>query len=106
MNVSISVSGAGDILQGVHDKLSSAIERGAQMVADSARDMCPVDTGTLKASINVTSSAMSAQINADTDYAGYVEFGTSKTAPQPYLVPSLINSAEAVMEEIARTLSE
>lgn len=106
MNINISVSGAEDILQGVHDKLSSAIECGAQIAADAARNMCPVDTGTLKSSINVTGSDMSARINADTDYAGYVEFGTSKTAPQPYLVPALINSAGAITEEIARALSE
>ncbi len=34
------------------------------------------------------------------DYAGHLEFGTSKMAARPFLRPSLLNNAEAIKQRI------
>jgi HK97 gp10 family phage protein len=62
-----------------------AVERGAKMRA-------PVDTGNLRSSINTTLSVsgdtVSAEVGAEANYAAYVELGTWKMAPQPFLGPA------------------
>lgn len=106
MNIKISVSGMPDILSDAERKITAAVERGAQTVCAAAKEMCPVDTGTLKNSISAEADKMSASVSANTDYAAYVEFGTSRAAAQPYLVPALLQNTDAVMAEIAAALSE
>lgn len=59
-----------------------------QWVTVSQRDV-GVDTGQLRARINVTAItgsgvAGTADIQADTPYAGYHEYGNRYTAPNPY----------------------
>ena len=96
MNISISVnSNTGDIsslVQKITDRLPQAIMAGAEAVADTARGMCPVDTGTLKGSIDVSGNGNSAEVFAEADYAVYVEFGTYKMAAQPFLAPALTST--------------
>ena len=66
-----------------------------------AKDMCPVDTGRLRASITHETGEDSVIIGTNVEYAGYVELGTSKQDPQPYLVPSLQNHISEI-ERIIR----
>ena len=105
MNISISVNlNAGDInslVQKITDRLPQAIMAGAEAVADSARGMCPVDTGTLKGSIDVSGNGNSAEVFAGADYAAYVELGTYKMAAQPFLVPALAAAEGAVISAIS-----
>lgn len=65
-------------------------------VADTkstARRNAPVDTGLLRSSISGQTSAARSQVtgevNASADYATYVEHGTSRMAPQPYMRPAV-----------------
>lgn len=105
MSINISVSGGWNFTDGIEEHVARAIEEGARVVCESAKEMCPVDTGALRASINVTETDNGALVSADTNYAAYVEFGTSKTAPQPYLVPALLQNRDAVMAAIADALT-
>lgn len=105
MRVNITYTGSlSDIAAGIEAAVAEAVAAGAETAADNARGVCPVDTGTLRDSIAVTQSGTSAQISANTDYAAYVEFGTSKMAAQPYLVPSLLGNENAIISAIAASL--
>lgn len=88
------------------EQLGVIMEAAAQAVCDSAKSMCPVDTGALRSSINVSVNGNRAEISADTDYASYVEFGTSKMAPRPYLVPALLQNREAIITAAADVITD
>ena len=65
---------------------SSVIKsRIARAIAAKARVLCPVKTGNLRSKI--VAGKNSVEVNAD--YAGVVEFGTSKRAAQPFLRPAI-----------------
>ena len=78
-----------------------------------AQDLVPVDTGTLLNSIDAK-IVMKKEVPtiicvADTDYAEYVEYGTSKQVAQPYFMPALMAAFEAAIpiwesEEITEIL--
>ncbi len=58
-------------------------------------------SGRLQSSINVQPGGNTAVISADTEYAVFVEFGTSKMAAQPYLAAlyqtrNIVAIAEAI----------
>jgi len=63
-------------------------------VYDISQDLVPVDTGDLKASGKVEKIpggyrlVYSAKNRSGQDYAGYVEYGTSRTPAQPYVNPA------------------
>lgn len=106
MNVSITYdNGLAEIAQRIEGSLGEIIAAGAEAVSQSAKSMCPVDTGALRDSISVSAEGNRAEISANTDYAAYVEFGTSKMAPQPYLVPSLIGNSGAVTSAMADAIA-
>ena len=59
----------------------------------AAKDRCPVDTGRLRSSITWRlgrdSQGLLGIVGTNVTYAPYVEFGTARTAAQPYLRPAL-----------------
>lgn len=69
------------------------LERRALQVERAAKQLCPVDTGRLRASINhrleADGQGLVAIIGSDVEYAPYVEFGTRYMRAQPYLRPAL-----------------
>lgn len=77
--------------------LSNQIERALIAIgitAEShAKDLCPVDTGRLRNSIThaVEMGEQAVYIGTNVEYAGYVELGTSRMKPQPYLKPAVVN---------------
>jgi HK97 gp10 family phage protein len=65
-----------------------------ERVKAAAAAMAPVQTGTLKSSIQYDLSEthggdLMVIIGSNLRYAGFVEYGTSKMAAQPYLRPAL-----------------
>lgn len=54
-----------------------------------AKMLCPVDTGNLRNSITHDTDDKTAYIGTNVYYAPYVEMGTSKTDPQPFLQPAV-----------------
>src|SRR4051812_6785687 len=60
----------------------------AEELLHTAEQLAPVLTGELRASGRVEKSGLTATVIFDSDHAGYVEYGTSDTAPQPYLNPA------------------
>lgn len=77
------------------------------LVYSLSQDLVPVDTGDLKASGRVQSVSggykliYDAKNSSGISYAGFVEYGTSRTRAQPYLTPA----AEAALGMLAKNLN-
>ncbi len=70
-----------------------AVRKAGRETVRIARELVPVDTGFLRASIVLTPTIESGGFaeggaEAQAFYSGYVEFGTSRQAPQPYMRPA------------------
>ena len=61
-----------------------------------ANELVPVKTGFLKSSIQVLIEGDNIVVGAFAPYAGFVEFGTSKMPPKPYLRPAVQEQAETL----------
>lgn len=73
----------------------------ATLIVKEAKRRVPVDTGDLKRSIHKTGGAREgAGVVADMPYAGFVEYGTSRTRPQPYLGPAFAMYRKDYIEDL------
>ena len=93
-------------------KASYEVTRRAQIVvrktaADieaSGKRNAPVDTGHLRGSISTTISigGMSAEIGPTASYGAYVEFGTRRMSPQPFMRPAADQHFPEFEEAVSR----
>lgn len=87
-DISRAAASTGQRAQLVVRKTALDIER-------TAKNMVPVDTGNLKGSIGHSdlrtvgrSGSMAVEIGPTANYGEFVELGTSRMAPQPYMGPA------------------
>lgn len=71
-----------------------------------AKYLCPVDDGTLRASINSRVEGDVGIVGTNVEYAIYQEFGTIKMGAQPFLFPALEMNRENIKKDIAQALKE
>lgn len=73
-------------------ELPKAIRRGLLRIGAAAegyaKDLCPVDTGRLRASITHKADETTAYIGTNVEYGKYVELGTKRHRAQPFLQPA------------------
>src|SRR5579883_1482086 len=85
-------------------RASQAVRKAAFDIEARAKAVVPVRTGNLKNSIQTTiESELSTVVGTAVHYAPYVEFGTRRMAPRPYLGPAaeaVRPSFEAAMKEL------
>ncbi|GEM_PF-793134 len=104
---------AADLAQGSDDirQVLLPVQRkwAGEMVRE-ARRIVPVRTGRLRHSIRVGPDreagrvgASVATIIADAPYAGFVEFGTVRMAPRPYLGPAISKYARRYRDDLIDT---
>lgn len=67
---------------------SAAVAKTALGIEASAKALTPVDTGNLRNSISSDVKTLSAEIGPTADYGVYLELGTSRMGPQPYMNPA------------------
>lgn len=70
----------------------TTIKEGCTSIQAQAKELCPVDSGNLRDSINTKYNDMSFEhegyVYAGMSYAPYVELGTRSMAPQPFMYPA------------------
>lgn len=71
-----------------------------QLVVDTARELCPVETGFLQDSIDYYIEGNTLVVEASADYADFVEYGTVKQDPQPFLETAIALSEEEIMDTV------
>lgn len=52
---------------------------------EAAKGRAPVETGALRDSISAQADGLTARVYTDCPYAAAVEFGTARSAPQPFM---------------------
>lgn len=99
----------------IKDKLSwgitKALMKSASLVCEKAKEIVPVRTGKLKGSIDFDyvkseGDTYYIEMGSDLNYAGFVELGTVKQNPKPYLVPALQNSISEILNIIEKGITE
>lgn len=134
MEVSIKIKNVDSLinrLEKLENKLdkSEILKKIAEKIKATAKELCPVDTGKLKNSIDYRIKENSAEIYTNVHYAPYVEFGTGRRGDgsypyqdeidinlgygyingqfaQPYLYPALKLSEEEILKEFKNKLKE
>jgi len=93
------------------DALPEAIEAALTAIGLTAetyaKEICPVDTGRLRNSITnaVDSGDQSVYIGTNVEYAAFVELGSSRQRPKPYLKPAATEHGDeyrAIAEQALR----
>lgn len=106
-----------NIIPGLRKDLRARAERvlteNALAVASIAAQLCPVDTGNLRASIAVETYAghragygVAKAVVAGAPYAAFVEFGTSRSAAQPFLTPAFEAVRPRLEKQLARIFAK
>lgn len=76
----------------IGSRVEAVVRAGAARIESGAKTRAPVDTGFLRGSIGydvtVADTFVEAVIGPTADYAAFVELGTSRMAPQPFMGPS------------------
>lgn len=118
--VKVSVQGGDKIardLKAMDDAASSVLMQGAkaggQIALNDARQHCPVDTGALKASLDlseVSATKTKATVKVDYDkslkYGTHVELGARGRPANPFLRNAVDNNQDRINEEIVSEISK
>ena len=70
-----------------------ALEQIGLIAERYAKELCPVDTGRLRNSISHARDGDEVVIGTNVEYAPYVELGTRRMSPRPFLKPAAENHA-------------
>lgn len=72
------------------EEVNKALVKLGAKIESSAKNLCPVDTGALRASLYFQmNSDTELQVGDGKEYGIYLEKGTSRQKPQPFLMPAV-----------------
>lgn len=80
----------------VREELRRKNAQAGALVEAEAKRKCPVDQGILQASITHQADETGAVVGTNVNYGKFVELGTTHQNPQPFLVPALRESEDAL----------
>lgn len=78
----------------LHSNADILARETAARIVEVEQSLVPVDTGALRDSIhverlgNASYNVIAGDLNADVDYAVYIEYGRSDSAAQPFVTPA------------------
>lgn len=84
--------------------IRSALREIGERAVKYATDIVPVRTGNLRSSIAYDADDSQVIIGSDVPYASYVEEGTYRMRPRPYLRPAIVNHLDEYREVIRRAM--
>ena len=84
---------------------AATVEAGAGMQSE-ARDLAPVDTGTLVKSIQFRMAGDLAIVKVGAGYGAFVEFGTTRQRPQPYFTPAFVKTQQNYARALRKILAD
>lgn len=92
----------------VKKRATDAVNKTAKKVENTARQLAPLGpTGELRRSIETTSTgAARAEVGPTVRYGAFVEFGTYKDSPQPYMGPAVDQHGGDLVDEIENLIGE
>lgn len=86
------------------------VKKTAKDIEGTAKKLAPVDTGFLRSGIKtsdlrkVSQDTPAAEVVASASYSTYLEFGTSRMAPQPFMRPAVDKHADAFEQAMAQII--
>jgi len=86
------------VISKINGENKKIIKKACLMVERDAKKLCAVDTGRLRSSITYEIEGTTGKVGTNVDYAKYIEFGTEKMSPQPYLRPALHKNEKAILQ--------
>lgn len=86
------------------EQIAQALEAIGLTAEGYAKDLCPVETGRLRNSISHARDDDNAYIGTNVEYAAYVELGTSRMKPKPYLRPAATEHGDEYKEIVRAAL--
>jgi HK97 gp10 family phage protein len=85
-----------------------AVSEATTKIVEQSQSTVAVDTGKLKGSVNEkivdSSESTIGTVSYNTDYAIYVELGTSRMAAQPYLHPAYLVGSRLMVKSLVTWL--
>lgn len=84
----------------VEEKAARAIAKTAHEIEADAKAIVSVDTGFLKNSISTDVDGLTAEIGPTANYGVYVEEGTSRMSPEPYMRPAFDRRKEGLVQAL------
>jgi HK97 gp10 family phage protein len=90
----------------VAERVSAAIAKTAFDIEADSKALCPVDTGFLRGSISSDIKPLEAEIGPTAEYGAYVEYGTSRAGPQPYMTPSFDRRSSSLISAIEQAAGD
>jgi len=112
MALSIKVEGLDKLvkalsqIQGMQEPLAEAMELYLEKVVQDAKNIVPVRTGTLQRSIMWQGGEGEYRVGSRVHYAPYVEYGTSRMAPRPFLGPAMLWNLQMLKEALLDKVEE
>ena len=83
-----------------------ALKLASEVCVSEAQRLAPVKTGRLRDSIRILEDGGGyTVVGSDLHYAPYVEYGTSRMAPKPYLRPAAERARDSVEEFFVEVVS-
>lgn len=103
------IGGARRRLNDLADRIARVTQQAVDEFADDVvvhmKGLVPVDTGTLKNSIEKKTEGDKVTVGPrGVDYAGFVENGTSRSPAQPYVAPTIQWAQQVGPKRIARRI--
>ena len=90
--------------------VARAVAQSAPRAEQTAKELCPVESGELKGSITAGVAHLPAgaalTLACATDYAAYVERGTARSPARPFLYPAAKICADETRRRIAAAIKE
>lgn len=87
-------------------KAGRVVSKTARDIEADAKAIVAVDTGNLKNSIGSDIDALSAVVGPTADYGLYVEEGTSRMGPQPYMRPAFDGRKEGFVQALEQIVGD